>query len=70
LVSTLASQIAAANIGAVQATKDVLNASRHLTVQEGMSLAQHKNMVLLMSQDLKEAFASFREKRKPDFKGK
>jgi len=39
-------------------------------VQEGMSLAQHKNMVLLMSQDLKEAFASFREKRKPDFKGK
>jgi len=54
----------------VQATKDVLNASRHLTVQEGMSLAQHKNMVLLMSQDLKEAFASFREKRKPDFKGK
>ena len=67
---TLASQIAANAPLAVQATKDVLNASRHLTVQEGMSLAQHKNMVLLMSQDLKEAFASFRERRKPDFKGK
>ncbi|HPV54500.1 MAG TPA: enoyl-CoA hydratase-related protein [Syntrophales bacterium] len=67
---TLARQIAANAPLAVQATKDVLNASRHLTVQEGMSLAQHKNMVLLMSQDLKEAFASFREKRKPDFKGK
>ena len=67
---TLARQIAANAPLAVQATKDVLNASRHLTVQEGMSLAQHKNMVLLMSQDLKEAFASFRERRKPDFKGK
>lgn len=67
---TLARQIAANAPLAVQATKDVLNASRHLTVRDGMSLAQHKNMVLLMSQDLKEAFASFRERRKPDFKGK
>jgi hypothetical protein len=35
-----------------------------------MSLAKHKNMVLMLSQDLKEAFVSFMEKRKPDFKGK
>jgi hypothetical protein len=27
-------------------------------------------MVLMLSQDLKEAFVSFMEKRKPDFKGK
>jgi hypothetical protein len=26
--------------------------------------------VLMLSQDLKEAFVSFMEKRKPDFKGK
>jgi hypothetical protein len=30
-----------------------------------MSLAKHKNMVLMLSQDLKEAFVSFMEKRKP-----
>jgi hypothetical protein len=35
-----------------------------------MSFAKHKNMVLMLSQDLKEAFVSFMEKRKPDFKGK
>jgi enoyl-CoA hydratase/carnithine racemase len=66
----LARQIAANAPLAVQATKDVLNASRQLPVQDGMSLAKHKNMVLMLSQDLKEAFASFMEKRKPDFKGK
>lgn len=55
---------------AVQATKEVLNVSRSLSVADGMSLAKHKNMVLMLSQDLKEAFVSFMEKRKPDFKGK
>lgn len=66
----LASQIAANAPLAVQATKEVLNASRHVPVEDGMSLAKHKNMVLMFSQDLKEAFVSFMEKRKPDFKGK
>lgn len=66
----LAREIAANAPLAVQATKEVLNASRHLTVQDGMSLAKHKNMVLMLSLDLKEAFVSFMEKRKPDFKGK
>lgn len=66
----LASQIAANAPLAVQATKEVLNASRHIPVEDGMSLAKHKNMVLMLSQDLKEAFVSFMEKRKPDFKGK
>lgn len=66
----LARQIAANAPLAVQATKEVLNVSRQATVQDGMSLAKHKNMVLMLSQDLKEAFVSFMEKRKPDFKGK
>ena len=66
----LARQIAANAPLAVQATKDVLNVSRQATIQDGMSLAKHKNMVLMLSQDLKEAFVSFMEKRKPDFKGK
>lgn len=66
----LALEIAANAPLAVQATKEVLNASRHLPVADGMSLAKHKNMVLMLSQDLKEAFVSFMERRKPDFKGK
>lgn len=66
----LARQIAANAPLAVQATKEVLNVSRQATVQDGMTLAKHKNMVLMLSQDLKEAFVSFMEKRKPDFKGK
>jgi len=66
----LARQIAANAPLAVQATKEVLNVSRQATIQDGMSLAKHKNMVLMLSQDLKEAFVSFMEKRKPDFKGK
>lgn len=66
----LALEIAANAPLAVQATKEVLNVSRHVPIQHGMSLAKHKNMVLMLSQDLKEAFASFMEKRKPNFKGK
>ncbi len=66
----LAREIAANAPLAVQATKEVLNVSRHLPVQDGMSLAKHKNMVLMLSRDMKEAFVSFTEKRKPDFKGK
>lgn len=66
----LAREIAANAPLAVQAAKEVLNASRHLPVADGMSLAKHKNMVLMLSQDLREAFVSFMEKRKPDFKGK
>ncbi len=66
----LALEIAANAPLAVQATKEVLNASREIPVSEGMSLAKHKNMVLMLSQDIKEAFVAFMEKRKPDFKGK
>jgi enoyl-CoA hydratase len=66
----LAQQIAVNAPLAVQATKEVLNMSRHATVEDGMSLAKHKNMVLFASEDLKEAFRAFMEKRKPDFRGR
>jgi len=66
----LALQIAGNAPLAVQATKEVLNVSRDASVQDGMNLAKHKNMVLFASEDMKEAFRSFMEKRKPDFRGR
>lgn len=55
---------------AVQATKEVLNYSRFVSVDEGMTLAIHKNMVLLTSEDLVEATTAFMGRRKPKFKGR
>jgi enoyl-CoA hydratase len=66
----LARQIAANPPLAVQSTKEVLNYSRSSTVPNGMSFAMHKNMVLLNSEDLREALSSFIEKREPVFKGR
>jgi enoyl-CoA hydratase len=65
----LAREIAANAPLAIQCTKEVLNFSRYTSVSEGMALAVQKNMFLLTTQDLKEAFIAFMEKRKPDFKG-
>jgi len=55
---------------ALCSTKDVLNYSRYVNVEDGMSMAIQKNMLLLMSDDLKEAINSFLEKRPSNFQGK
>jgi len=54
---------------AVQNTKEVLNYSRTASVKDGISLAVHKNMLLLASKDCMEAMVAFAEKRKPNFQG-
>jgi enoyl-CoA hydratase len=66
----LAAQIAENPPLAVQATKEVLNYSRSASVASGMSFAMHKNMVLINSEDVREALSAFMEKRRPDFKGR
>lgn len=66
----LAGQIAANAPLAILCTKEILNFSRYTSVSEGMALAIQKNMFLLTTDDLKEAFVAFIEKRAPDFKGK
>jgi len=66
----LAAEIAQNAPLALCSTKDVLNYSRYANVQDGMSMAIQKNMLLLMSDDLKEAINSFIERRPSAFKGK
>jgi enoyl-CoA hydratase/carnithine racemase len=66
----LAMQITENSPLAIECTKEVLNFSRYTSVSEGMALAIQKNMFLLTTDDIKEAFLAFIEKRKPDFKGK
>jgi enoyl-CoA hydratase len=66
---TLAEEIMESAPLAVQNTKEVLNYSRFVSLKEGITFAIHKNMVLLPSEDCKESFVAFMEKRKPNFKG-
>ena len=66
----LATQIAENAPVAVQETKNVLNYNRNATIDEGMSMAVHKNMILFNSEDVREAMMAFMEKRKPNFSGK
>ena len=54
---------------AIECTKEVLNFSRYTSVSEGMALAIQKNMFLLTTKDIQEAFLAFMEKRPPKFKG-
>lgn len=65
----LAAEIAESAPLAVQSSKEVLNYSRFAPLKDGIALAVHKNMLLLSSEDTREAFMAFMEKRKPNFKG-
>ena len=66
----LARQIADNPPLTVMGVKDVLNYSRDHGVDAGLRYAAQKNAAMLLSEDLTEALAAFREKRKPHFKGK
>lgn len=66
----LAAQIAANAPLGIRSTKEVLNYSRYVNVNEGMAMAIQKNASLLLTEDIKEAVMAFLEKRPADFKGK
>ena len=61
----LAEDIARQPSLAVQASKDVLNRSRGMSVQDGMHYALVRNSAILPSADLRDALTAFRQKRQP-----
>jgi enoyl-CoA hydratase len=65
----LANQVAALPPLAVQGTKDVINYSRDNGVYPGLEYVAQKNASAIISEDLMEAVAAFKEKRAPVFKG-
>lgn len=65
----LAAEIAANAPLAVEETKETLNFSRNKSMQDGMIYAKLKNGILSATEDVREAVAAFRERRKPEFKG-
>jgi enoyl-CoA hydratase/carnithine racemase len=67
---TLARQIADNPPLTVMGVKEVMNYSRDHGVEAGLRYVAQKNAAMLLSEDLHEALAAFREKRKPHFKGK
>jgi len=66
----LARQIADNPPLTVMGVKDVINYSRDHGVDAGLRYVAQKNAAMLLPEDLMEAFAAFKEKRKPHFKGK
>ncbi|MFZ0133278.1 MAG: crotonase/enoyl-CoA hydratase family protein [Desulfobacterales bacterium] len=67
---SLARQIADNPPLTVMGVKDVFNYSRDHGVDAGLRYVAQKNAAMLLSEDLREAFAAFKEKRKPQFKGR
>lgn len=65
----LASEIAANSPLAVQGSKAVLNATRHMSVDEALDYVAVWNAAFLASHDLREAVTAFIEKRPPEFEG-
>ena len=66
----IARRIAANPPLTVQGTKEVVRFSRDHGVKAGLDYAARLNTVVLLSEDLREAFTAFNEKRRPLFKGK
>lgn len=53
----------------VQSVKEVLNRGRDMTLAQGLDYVATWNAAFLESNDLKEAFSAFMERREPQYKG-
>ncbi len=67
---TLASQIAARAPVAVQLGKEAINKAMETTLSEGTAYEEKLFYILFASEDQKEGMAAFREKRKPQWRGR
>ena len=63
----LAEEIASNSPRIVQATKEAIQKSENLSVQQGLDYAKLWSTSFLVSEDLKEGVTAFLEKREPKF---